>query len=454
VASSNKSGGKKGGGKKAIPHKGPAGGTGSIEAAHERNPLKRLLKVLGPGLITGASDDDPSGIGTYTSAGASLGFATLWTAVLTLPLMLVVQFVCAKIGMVTGTGLAGVLRKHYPRQLLYFAVAGLAVANTINAGADIGAIGAAINLLLPSLPIKLLVVPVALVILALQIWGSYRLIANVFKWLTLTLFAYIAAAFLSHPHWGEVLRATVVPHFSSDGKYITTLVAILGTTISPYLFFWQASEEVEEEVSMGRKTLKERRGATRKELQTAKYDTLAGMIFCNVVFYFVILAAASTLNKQHMTDVQSATDAAKALEPLAGAAAKYLFAVGLIGAGFLAVPVLTGASAYAVAETFGWKYGLDTKPGEAKQFYAIIAASTLTGALINFVGVNPIKALFWTAVVNGVIAPPLLVVLMLVANNKKVMGQHTNGRTANAVGWFTCALMFAAAVGMFLTWNS
>jgi NRAMP (natural resistance-associated macrophage protein)-like metal ion transporter len=452
MASSKKSGGK--GGKSTIPHKEPAGGTGSVEAARERNPLKRLLKVLGPGLITGASDDDPSGIGTYTSAGASLGFATLWTAVLTLPLMAVVQFVCAKIGMVTGTGLAGVLRKHYPRWLLYFAITGLVVANTINAGADIGAIGAATNMLLPALPIKAVVVPVALGILALQVWGSYRLIANVFKWLTLTLFAYVAAAFLSRPHWGEVLRATLVPHFSSDGKYITTLVAILGTTVSPYLFFWQASEEVEEEVSMGRKTLKERRGATRKELQTAKWDTLAGMIFCNVVFYFVILAAASTLHATGKTDIQSATDAAKALEPLAGAAAKYLFAAGLIGAGFLAVPVLTGSSAYAVAETFGWKYGLDTKPREAKQFYAIIAASTLTGTLLNFVGVNPIKALFWTAVINGVVAPPILFVLMLVANNKKVMGKHTNGATANVVGWLTCALMFAAAAGMFLTWNS
>jgi NRAMP (natural resistance-associated macrophage protein)-like metal ion transporter len=453
MASSKKSGGK-GGGKSTIPHKEPAGGAGSVEAASERNPLRRLLKVLGPGLITGASDDDPSGIGTYTSAGASLGFATLWTAVLTLPLMAVVQFVCAKIGMVTGTGLAGVLRKHYPRWLLYFAVTGLVAANTINAGADIGAIAAATNLLLPSLPIEAVVAPVALAIVALQIWGSYRLVANVFKWLTLTLFAYIAAAFLSRPRWGEVLRATLVPHFSADGKYITTLVAILGTTVSPYLFFWQASEEVEEEVSMGRKTLRAREGATRKELQTAKWDTLAGMIFCNVVFYFVILAAASTLHATGKTDIQSATDAAKALEPLAGAAAKYLFAAGLIGAGFLAVPVLTGSSAYAVAETFGWRYGLDTKPREAKQFYAIIAASTLVGMLLNFVGVNPIKALFWTAVINGVVAPPLLLVLMLVANNKKVMGKHANGTTANVVGWLTCALMFAAAAGMFLTWNS
>jgi NRAMP (natural resistance-associated macrophage protein)-like metal ion transporter len=441
-------------GRKTIPHKEPAGVTDSVKAGGERNPFKRLLTVLGPGLITGASDDDPSGIGTYTSAGASLGFATLWTAVLTLPLMAVVQFICAKIGMVCGTGLAGVLRKHYPRWLLYFAIAGLVVANTINAGADIGAIAAAINLVVPALHATPLVVPIALGIVALQVWGSYRLIANVFKWLTLTLFAYIAAAFLSHPHWGEVLKATIVPHFSTDPEYITTLVAIAGTTISPYLFFWQASEEVEEEVSMGRKTLQQREGATQAELKTAKWDTLAGMIFCNVVFYFVILAAAATLHAKGKTDIQSATDAAKALEPFAGAAAKYLFAAGLIGAGFLAVPVLTGSSAYAVAETFGWNYGLDTKPREAKQFYAIIAVSTLVGTLINFLGINPIKALFWTAVINGVIAPPLLVVLMLVANNKKVMGKRVNGRGANIVGWLTCALMFAAAIGMFLTWNS
>jgi NRAMP (natural resistance-associated macrophage protein)-like metal ion transporter len=445
--------GKKSGGK-TIPHSEPMGVSDALALVKERKPLRRLLKVLGPGLITGASDDDPSGIGTYTSAGAALGYATLWTAVVTLPLMAVVQFTCAKIGMVSGMGLAGVLRKHYPRWLLYVAVSGLVVANTINAGTDIGAIAAAINMIVPFAPAVVLVVPIAAGIVALQVWGSYKLIANIFKWLTLTLFAYIIAAFLSHPHWGEVLKATVVPPLRTDSQYITTLVAIAGTTISPYLFFWQTSEEVEEEVSMGRKTLKERKGATQKELNVAKWDTLAGMIFCNVVFYFVILAAATTLHATGKTDVQSATDAAKALEPLAGAAAKYLFAAGLIGAGFLAVPVLTGSSAYAVAETFGWNYGLDTKPREAKQFYAIIAVSTLVGMLINFLGINPIKALFWTAVINGVIAPPLLVVILLVANNKKVMGKRTNGRGASAVGWLTCALMFAAAIGMFLTWNS
>jgi NRAMP (natural resistance-associated macrophage protein)-like metal ion transporter len=426
---------------------GDAGGGGG------RITLRRFLKALGPGLITGAADDDPSGIGTYSVAGAALGLAMLWTALLTLPLMVVVQYTCAKIGMVSGRGLAGVLRQNYPRWLLYFCVAGLVVANTINAGANVGAVAAAVNLLAP-VPVAALVVPVALGLVALQVWGSYRLIERVFKWLSLSLFAYVAAAFLSRPHWGEVLRTTFLPPVSASGEYLTTLVAILGTTISPYLFFWQASEEVEEEVSQGRTTVRARRGATDAELRWAKLDTLVGMIFCHLVFYFVVLAAATTLHAAGKTDVGSATDAAKALEPLAGPAAKYLFAAGIIGAGVLAIPVLTGASAYAVAETFGWRSGLDEKPGRAKQFYAVIAASTLLGTLINFVGVNPIKALYWTAVINGVIAPPLLVVLLLVANNPKVMGRRTNGRFANAVGWFTAALMTAAAVGMFLTWGS
>jgi Mn2+/Fe2+ NRAMP family transporter len=298
-----------------------------------------------------------------------------------------------------------------------------------------------------------MIVPVALLIVALQAWGSYQLIAKVFKWLTLTLFAYIAAAFLARPDWGAVLRNTFVPHIGLDGKYLLTIVAILGTTISPYLFFWQASEEVEEEVQMGRTTLREREGATDKELKHAALDTNVGMVFCNVVFYFVILASASTLHAHGQTDVQSATDAARALEPFAGPAARYLFAVGLIGAGFLAVPVLTGSAAYAVAETFGWKYGLDTKLRQAKQFYAVIAGATFVGMLINFLGINPINALFWTAVINGLLAPPLLILIMLVSNNREVMGERTNGRVVNALGWAAAAVMVAAAVGMLLTWN-
>jgi NRAMP (natural resistance-associated macrophage protein)-like metal ion transporter len=418
----------------------------------ERNPLKRFLKLLGPGLITGAADDDPSGIGTYSQAGASLGFATLWTAVVTFPLMTVVQFLCAKIGMVSGMGLAAVLRKHYSRAVLYPAVFGLVVANTINAGADLGAIAAAINLLIP-IPIHWMIVPIALIIVALQIWGSYRLISRIFKWLTLTLFAYIGAAILAKPPWREVLKATFIPRLSFDGKYLVTLVAILGTTISPYLFFWESSQEVEEEIEMGRKTQEERQGATYAELHRAVWDTNIGMFFCNLVFYFVILAAASTLHVAGKTNIDSATDAAQALRPLAGNASSLLFALGLIGAGFLAVPVLTGASAYAVAETFGWECSLADKPAAAKQFYAVIAGSTLVGLLLNFLGINPMAALFWTAVINGLISPPLLVIIMLVSNNKEVMGDKVNGVGANIVGWAATAIMFAAAVGMLLTWN-
>ena len=417
-----------------------------------RHPIKRFLKALGPGLITGAADDDPSGIATYSIAGASLGFATLWTALVTLPLMSVVQFLCAKIGMVSGMGLAAVLRQYYSRWLLYPTVAGLLIANTINAGTDIGAIAAGLNLFLP-VRATYMIVPISLIIVAVQFWGSYRLIVRIFKWLTLTLFAYIGAAFLARPSWGHVLRATFIPHLSFDARYLTTLVAIFGTTISPYLFFWQASQEVEEEISKGRKTLKQRQGATYRELRNALLDTDVGMFFCNLVFYFVIISAAATLNKAGITNVQSAADAAIALEPLAGSAAKYLFALGLIGVGFLAVPVLTSSAAYAVAETFDWECKLDDKPHEAKRFYAVIGVSTLIGVLINFVGVNPMSALFWTAVINGLVSPPLLVIIMLVSNNKKVMGRNVNGTVTNIVGWIAAVVMFAAAIAMLATWN-
>lgn len=437
-----------------IPHSEPAGGTGSLEAAMmlEKNPFKRFFKMLGPGLVTGASDDDPSGISTYAVAGASLGFATLWTALFTFPLMAGVQLICAKVGMVTGMGLAAVLRRHYSRSLLYVAVLGLVIANTINAGADIGAIAAAINLLIP-VPIAAMIVPIALIILALQIWGSYRLIAKTFKWLALALFAYIGSAFFAKPNWAEVLKGTLIPTISFNAQFLSTLVAILGTTISPYLFFWQANQEVEEEISMGRRTLAQRKGATDAEMKYAAWDVNIGMLFSNVVMYFIILATAATLFKAGKTNIQSATDAAQALRPLAGEGAYFLLAVGLIGAGFLAVPILTGSSAYAVAEAFGGKYGFDKKPQRAKLFYGVIAASTLVGMLINFLGINPISALFWTAVINGFLAPPLLVVIMLIANNRKVMGDRVNGRWVNLLGWATTVIMFAAAIGLILTWG-
>ena len=437
-----------------IPHRVPPAGTASVEAAirSESNPFKKLLKIIGPGFITGASDDDPSGIGTYATAGAAFGFSTLWLALLTFPLMAAVQFICAKVGMVTGKGLAGVLREHYSTRLLYPAVFALLIANTINAGADIGAIAAAINLLAP-VPIVAMIVPVTAVILVLQIWGSYRMIASTFKWLTLALFAYVASAFFAKPNWHEVLRGTFVPHVSLNAKFLSMLVAILGTTISPYLFFWQASQEVEEQISMGRTRLWQRKGATKGELHYAAWDVNICMFFSNLVMYFIILATAATLFRAGKTDIQSAYDAAQALKPIAGEAATVLLAVGLIGAGFLAVPILTGASAYALAEAFGWKRGLDAKLHNAKHFYALIAISTVVGMAINFVGINPIKALFWTAVINGILAPPLLVLIMVVANNKQVMGERANGRAVNALGWIATAAMTLAAVGLFVTWG-
>ena len=363
-----------------------------------------------------------------------------------------VQLTCARVGMVSGMGLAAVLRRHYSRNLLYLTVTGLVIANTINAGADIGAIAAAINLLIP-VPIAVMILPIALIILALQIYGSYRFIARTFKWLSLALFAYIGSAFFAKPDAVQVLKATFIPTLSFDANFLSTLVAILGTTISPYLFFWQADQEVEEEISFGRVTRQQRKGATEKEMKYAAWDVNIGMLFSNVVMYFIILATASTLFKAGKTNIQSATDAAQALRPLAGDWAYLLLALGLIGSGLLAVPILTGSSAYAVTQAFRGTYGFNQKVRQAKLFYGVIIASTLVGLLINFVGINPIRALVLAAIINGFLAPPLLIVIMLVANNRKVMKNHVNRRWANILGWTTTLVMFVAAVALVLTWD-
>ena len=418
----------------------------------QQGRLRRLLSVIGPGFITGASDDDPSGIGTYASIGAAQGFSVLWLAPLTFPLMAAVQLICARIGLVTGEGIAGVLRRNYPRWVRYPAIAMLVVANTINAGVDIGAIAAGVNLLVP-IPTSALTLPIGLLILALQILGSYRLIARVFKWLTLALLTYVGAAFLARPDWGEVLRGTLLPSLHLDGDLLMALVAVLGTTISPYLFFWQASEEVEEEISAGRESVAQRAGATDPELQAARWDVGAGMAFSNVVMYFIILASAATLHTSGQRSITSAAEAAQALEPLAGRAAEALFAIGIIGAGMLAIPILTGSAAYAVAEGGGWRSGLSTRPRDAKVFYAVIITSTLIGMLIDFSDLDTITALYWTAVLNGLLAPPLLVLVMLIANNRSVMGERTNGRALNLLGWGAVVAMSAAALGLLWTWR-
>ena len=422
-----------------------------VEELHrEPNPFRRFLRILGPGLVTGASDDDPSGIGTYAQAGAQYGYATLWTTVLMLPMMSAIQYISAKIGLVSGRGLAGVLREHYSRRVLYPVVLAMVIANTFNAGADIGAIAAALNLLVP-IPAIVFIVPVSVGILAVQVFGSYKVIERIFKWLALALLAYIGAALLAHPNLLGVLRGTFIPTIHLDVQFISILVALLGTTISPYLFFWQASQEVEEQISIGRRKLWQRRGASHTELQYALWDTLAGMIFSEVVAYFIIFATGATLFVAGKTTIGSATEAAEALKPIAGEAASLLFAIGLIGSGVLAVPILTGSAAYGVSETFGWKLGLDRKVARAPWFYAVIIASTLVGMAINFLGINAIRALVITAIINGLLAPPILVMVMLVSNNRKVMGEQTNGWLLNLLGWTTTLVMGVAAAALVVT---
>ena len=414
----------------------------------------RFLKTLGPGFVAGASDDDPSGIATYAQAGAAFGLATLWTALITFPLMWAIQYTCATIAMVTGRGLTSVIRVHYPRWLLYGLVAALTLANTINAGVDIGAISAAVRLLIPGFPQIPLLLAITAALLALQVWGSYRLIARVFRWLAFVLLAYIGAALFSHPDWGAVLHATVLPHLQFNGEYLTILVAILGTTITPYLFFWQASQEVEEEVAKGRHTIEQRQGTTAAELADARWDVGSGMFFSNVVMYFIILASAAALfgNGSRHHEVNSAADLALALRPLAGDLAYGLFAVGLIGAGFLCVPILTTSAAFAVAESLHDRTGLSSKPRDAKLFYGVIVGTTLAGLALNFLPINPIRALVWTAVINGLLAPPMLLLVMLIATNREIMGRHATAPVRNTIGWITTVVMTVAALALVASW--
>ena len=409
--------------------------------------LRRALKVLGPGLIAGASDDDPSGVGTYAVAGASFGYATLWTAWVTFPMMAATQVIAAKIAIVTGRGLAGLLCRYYPSWIGYAAALALAIACTITAGADLGAIAAALNLMLP-VPASALVVPIALILIAVQVWGSYRFMARVFTGLAAALLAYIGAAVLAKPDVAEVVRRTLIPTLRFDRPFLLTLVAILGTTISPYLWFWQASQEVEEMVSKGQRRLWQRRGATNAELRYVTWDVNVGMAFSNVVMYFIILASAATLFASGRSEIASAREAAEALRPVAGAAASTLFALGLIGSGLLAVPVLTGSAAYAVGEVFGWRVGFDRRLPQATGFYGVVVASTLVGTLINFLGINPIDALFGSAVIFGFLAPPILAVMMVMANDPRIMGHRVNGVGLNVLGWAMTLVMALAAIAL------
>jgi NRAMP (natural resistance-associated macrophage protein)-like metal ion transporter len=410
-----------------------------------------VFRSIGLGLITGAADDDPSAIGTYASAGATLGPAFLWTAPVTFPMMVSVVYLCSKLGQVAGQGLFAVIRQHYPRWILYSLLIGVIIGNTIEAGADIGGMAAALNLLVP-IPIVWFVVPIALIILALQIWGSYTLIRDIFRWLALALLAYIGSAILAKPELLPIIKGTLIPTIHFNREFFTMLVAVIGTTLSAYLFSWQSNQEVEEDISMGRRRLSDRKGTTDAELRHSARDITSGMLFSNVIMYFIILSTAATLFKVGKTDINSAAEAAQALQPLAGKAAGLLFAIGVIGVGFLAVPVMTIGAAYDLCQTFGWKHGLHAKPADAKKFYISITVFTFLAVCMNFFGINPMKALVWAGIVQGFSTPPLMLVIMLMTNNQKIMGKWVNSRRLNALGWTTTIAIFAASFGLIYTW--
>ncbi len=403
---------------------------------------------LGPGLITGAADDDPSGISTYSVAGATTGYSTLWLALISTPMMSVIQGMCARIAMVNGEGLAAIVRKALPPWLAY-GLAGLVImANTFNVGADIGGMAAAAELVVP-IPVDALVFLFGIGLIAVQTWLSYSTIERIFKWLTLSLFAYVVTAFVVRPPWGDVLLHFAVPHIHLDAAWLATVVGVLGTTITPYLFFWQSALMVEEDKKAGKTTLRKRRGTNAKDLAAMHADVNAGMIFSNLVAFFIIVTTAATLGAHGKHDIQTAKQAAEALRPLAGRFASLLFTLGMVGTGILAVPVLATSSAYVAAETFGFREGLSESLRRAPLFYGIIAAGILIGIAMNLLQVDAIKALFWSAVLNGIAAVPLIAVIVWLASRRKTMGEWVSSPLARAWGWGTFALMGGAAAGMF-----
>ena len=411
------------------------------------NVVRRFFSALGPGVIAGAADDDPSGIATYSIVGAQLGTSLLWTAFITWPLMAAVQFMCARIGMVTGMGLGDALRRKGPRSLLFVGALALLAANTINVGADLSGMADAAEML-TGINSHVCVVMFGIAIAFATIRFRYHQIAGVMKWLALTLFAYVITAFVTSPDWSTVLHDTFVPSLPRDRNGWQSLVAILGTTISPYLFFWQSSQEVEEEKAMGRRMLVNRLGATRRELGLRELDVGVGTLFSNIVMYFIILTTAFTLHRHGITNIETSRQAAEALRPLAGTFASILYTLGLIGVGTLAIPTLTGSAAYALAETFSWQEGLDEPFRGAIPFYAIVSFSTLLGIGLDLLNINPLKALFYTAVINGVLAPFLLVGILVAASDQKLMqGQPSSWLSRIIVGLTTIA-MFAAAAAM------
>ena len=405
--------------------------------------IKKVWRILGPGLITGASDDDPSGIATYSQAGAGFGFATLWTALITFPLMAAVQEMCARIGMVTQEGLTATLRKKYPAGILYLMAVFSFPAIILNIGADLQGMGAVANLLIPHVPSFVFSIIITVLLVFFMIRFPYRKLAAALKWLCLSLLLYVAVPFLVHADWLEVMKSTFLPTLHFNKAFFVILVAILGTTISPYLFFWQATMEAED-ISQSRKKII----VNKRILDNMKMDTDFGMLFSNVVMFFIILTTGAVLYKAGIRQIDTVGQAAKALEPLTGQLTYLLFAVGVIGTGFLAIPVLAGSLSYILAETFGWKEGLDKKFHQAKGFYVTLIVSLVVGLSLEFLGISPIHALIYTAVLYGLTAPVMIAIIMHICNNKKVMGEFTNRRWSNALGSATLILMSIAAVAL------
>ena len=413
------------------------------------NRFGRFFANLGPGLITGAADDDPSGISTYSVAGATFGYLPLWTALFSFPLMSAVQLMCARLGMVTGLGLAGVIRRRYSRWVLWGSCTLLVVANVINIAADLSGMADA-TAMVTGAPAAVMVPIFAGVIVALLMWSSYRSIARVFKWLTLVLLAYVLTAFIAHVDWRQAVAATLIPHVEWSRAFFSVLVAIFGTTISPYLFFWQASQEVEEERAMGR-NLAQRRGATAAELSACRTDVVTGMFASNAIMFFIIMTTAATLHAHGKVNIATAQEAAEALRPLAGAGAYWLFTVGLIGTGMLAVPVLAGSCAYAIAEAAAWRGSLNRTPHQARKFYVVLAIAMALGVALTYAGVAAIRMLFAAAVINGLLAPPLILIVLLLTGDRTVMGDAVNSRVMSVLGWLTLAVMVAAAAGLLVS---
>lgn len=430
--------------------------TSTLEATHKfatalpENPVVKKTnhywESLGPGLTTGAADDDPSGIATYSQTGAQFGFQFLWLAVVTFPLMAVVQEMCARIGMVSGRGLAGAIRQHFSRRVLLLCTFTLFAANSFNLGADLGAMAKATQLLRPSLSFGWLVFGFSALCLGLQIFTPYVRYARYLKWLALILGSYIASAFLAHLNWSDVLQHTVTPSLTFSKEQVILICAILGTTISPYLFFWQTSQEVEEEIAAGRTTVALRAGTDDAEIKKMRIDVWTGMFLSNVVMFFIIAACGAVLFPHGITNITSASQAAEALRPFAGDATYFLFALGIIGTGLLGIPVLAGSASYAVAESFSWRGGLNRKLKQAYAFYGVLIIAMLIGLSINFIGLNPIKALIYSAVANGIVAPVVLAFIVLISSSRRFMGPWVNRRSTTIIGWLVTVIM--AAVGI------